>query len=220
MVSIKCNECNLRFNVRKQTAHNIRLYYCKHCSRLGNRNGMYGKGHLLSGDKNGNFGGLTDEHKKNLSLSRIGLKLNLSDETRQKKREIGQKIGAATLNKWKYENPEDFKDACRRGGINSLKLQSDYGRISGIEQKTINWLTSKNIEYQFQFNIDNKFLYDFKVGNFVIEVHGLWFHTLPNQIVRDQEKKLLAEKNGYTVLYIWEDEVNMNDFSKLEILCE
>jgi very-short-patch-repair endonuclease len=216
IVSIKCNQCEKRFEVRKQTAHTTRLYYCRNCSRTGKRNGMYGKGYLISGERNGNFNGLSEQHKRNLSLSRTGLKLNLSDELRLKKR----KIGGDNLKKWMTENPDKHKQTSRKGGINSLKIQSDYGRISSIEKKTIDWLKNKNIQYEFQFNIDNKFLYDFKIGNFIIEVNGSWFHSLPEQVIKDRVKKELAEERGYTLIYIWENEINSGDFSKLEeILC-
>lgn len=214
IVSIKCNDCQNRFEVRKQTAHKLRPYYCKLCSSRGEKNGMYGKGHLLRGEKNGNFGGLSKEHKEKISLSKIGKKINLSNELRLKKR----KIGADNLKKWMNENPEKFKESSRLGGINSLKIQSDYGRVSSIERKTMEWLQQEKINYDFQHNIDNKFLYDFRVGNTLIEVNGKWFHNLPEQIIRDKEKRIYAEEKGFSVIYLWEDEVNENNFSKLEFL--
>jgi hypothetical protein len=212
IVSIKCNDCQERFEVQAQPYHKIRLYYCKCCSQLGERNGMYGKGHLLKGERNGNYGGLTEEHKNNISKARTGMKMVLSSELREKKRNIG----AENLMRWMNENPELHRKSSRKGGVNSLKLQSDYGRISSIEQKTIEWLDSNKIEYSFQYSIDNRFLYDFKIGNVIVEVNGVWFHSLPEQIERDKEKKTLAESKGFRVIYIWEDEVNNNDFSKIK----
>lgn len=212
IVSIKCNSCGVRKEVQEQYSHKTKLYYCRSCSSSGSRNGMYQKGHLISGVNNGNYGGLSDEHKRNLSIAKTGKKLNLSIEARKKKKEIG----ANNFKKWMTENPEKHKESSRKGGINSLKLQADYGRISGIEQKTIDWLNDKNVDYIFQYSIENKFLYDFKIGNYIVEVNGIWFHNLPNQIIRDKVKKELAENKGLCVIYLWEDEVNNNDFSKIE----
>lgn len=214
IVSIKCNSCSIRNEVQEQYNHKIKLYYCRSCSSSGSRNGMFQKGHLISGSKNGNHGGLSKEHKKNLSKAKTGKKINLSEEARKKKKEIGTE----NFKKWMKENPEKHRESSRRGGINSLKLQANYGRISGIEQKTIDWLNSKNINYIFQYSIENKFLYDFKIGKYIVEVNGIWFHNLPNQIIRDNTKKKLAEDKGFEVIYIWEDEVNNNDFSKIEAI--
>lgn len=214
MVSIKCCDCNERKEVRKQTAHSIRPYYCKQCGCSGKRNPMYGRGHLISGEKNGNFGGLSVQHRKHISESRKGITVNLSTETRNHKRVIGTR----NLTKWMRENPEKFKESSRKGGVNSLKLQSNYGRISSIEQKTMDWLIKNNVQFEFQFDINHKFLYDFKIGNVLVEVNGVWFHNLPKQKEKDKVKKELAEAYGYSVIYIWEDEVHKNDFSKLEIL--
>ena len=213
-VSIKCTICNNRFEVRKQTFHSVRPYRCKSCSCSGERNIAYGKGYKISGKNNGNFGGLSENHKKNISKSKIGIKMNISPELREKKRIIGRN----TLIKWMTENPEKFKESSRKGGINSLKLQSEYGRISSIEQKTMDWLSLHNIEYEFQFSIEYKFLYDFKIGNVIVEVNGIWFHNLPKQKEKDIKKRIFAESKGYNVIYLWEDEVNRNDFSKLKEL--
>lgn len=212
LVSIKCNDCNIRVIVRKQTAHDRRLYYCKNCSRLGERNPMYGNGHRISGEKNGNFGGLTETHKKNLSVAKTGTKLNLSDEAREKKRIIG----GNNLKKWMNENPDMHRETSRKGGVNSLKLQSQYNRISSIEHLTILWLKKNNIEYEFQYDIDHKFLYDFRINDIIIEVNGDWFHSQPEQVKRDAIKRQLAESKGFKVVYIWEHEIRAGNFSKLE----
>lgn len=214
IVSIKCTICNNRFEVRKQTFHSTRPYRCKSCSCTGERNVAYGKGYKISGKNNGNFGGLSEEHKQNLSKARTGIKMNISPELKEKKKILG----TGQLVKWRNENPEKFRESCRKGGINSLKLQSDYGRISSIEQKTIDWLELHEIEYNFQFPIENKFLYDFKIGNVIVEVNGIWFHNLPEQKDKDMEKRIFAESKGYSVVYLWEDEVNSGDFTKLKEL--
>lgn len=212
IVSIKCNTCHKRYEVQLQQYHKERFYYCRSCSSSGDKNGMYKKGYLLKGELNGNYGGLSESHRKNISISRTGIKVNLTKEQKEKRRIIG----GNNLRKWMKENPELHKEKSRIGGINSLKLQSDYGRISSIEQKTINWLNQNDVNYIFQFSLNNKFLYDFKIDDILIEVNGTWFHNLPEQIEKDKNKKLLAENNGYKVIYLWEDEVNNNDFSKLE----
>ena len=212
IVSIKCNCCEKRFEVQEQPYHKKRLYFCKSCCSSGSKNPMFGKGYLISGENNGNFGGLSEEHKTNISISKTGIKLKLSNELRTKKKIIG----GNNLKKWMKENPEIHKETSRKGGVNSLKIQSDYGRISSIERKTMDWLKENNVDYQFQFSLQNKFLYDFRVNDILIEVNGTWFHNLPQQIEKDKDKKILAENNGYRVIYLWENEVNNGDFSKLK----
>jgi very-short-patch-repair endonuclease len=213
-VRIKCSECKVENEVQHQSFFDKRPYYCRKCSNAGERNPMFGKGHLISGKNNGNYGGLSEEHKKNLSIARTGMTLNLSEETRAKKR----KIGAENLKKWMNENPEKHKETSRKGAVASLKKQADYGNVSSIEIKTKEWLESNNINYEHQFCFDNYFIYDFRCGNILVEVNGDYFHSLPEAIDRDKRKKLHAEKNGYEVIYIWEHEVNDNDFSSLFVL--
>jgi very-short-patch-repair endonuclease len=113
------------------------------------------------------------------------------------------------------ENPEKHKETSRNGAIASLKKQADYGRVSSIEIKTKQGLESNKIDYDQQFCFDNYFVYDFRCGKILVEVNGDYFHSLPEAIDRDKRKKQHAEKNGYEVIYIWEHQVNDNDFSPL-----
>ena len=214
IVKIKCSDCGIEKEIQYQPFFDKRSYYCKKCARTGERNPMFGKGYLISGKNNGNYGGLSEEHKKNLSIARTGMKLNLSPEMKEKKRVIG----ANNLKKWMNENKELHIESSRKGAIVSLKNQADYGMVSSIEIKTKEWFEENNIDYEQQFSIENKFVYDFKCGNVLVEVNGDYWHSIPETIEKDKRKKKLAEENGYEVIYIWETEVNNNDFSSLLLL--
>ena len=70
--------------------------------------------------------------------------------------------------------------------------------------------------------------YDFKIGNILIELNGIYWHCSPkiykpNDLVKfpnnkfilakdkwkyDEEKCKFAEKRGYKIITIWEDEFN------------
>lgn len=213
---ILCTICKNYKEVQLQSKYKKDIsYVCSSCARKGKKNPAQSA--RMKGSGNPNYGGISETHRKNLSIAKTGCKLNLSKELRIKKREIG----ANNLKKWMNENPEKHVETSRKGGINSLILQSDYGRISSIEQKTMNWIENKNIEFTFQFPIGNRFLYDFKIKNLIIEVNGDWFHNQSKQIEKDKIKKQHAENAGYELIYIWEHEVNAGDFTKLENkLCE
>ena len=76
--------------------------------------------------------------------------------------------------------------------------------------------------------LDDKFQYDFLIyPNIIIEVQGDYWHGNPkfygknkkplNQIQvlkkeQDVKKRKFAQKNGYKVYYIWENEINQEKF--------
>ena len=108
--------------------------------------------------------------------------------------------------------------------------------ISSLEIKVEKFLEDLGISFQKQFYLYSEdkntlFFYDFKVNNVLIEVQGRYWHADPRYYSSDQKinypgrnkidvksaseiwqkdlnKKIFAEKFGYEVLYIWEDDIN------------
>lgn len=115
------------------------------------------------------------------------------------------------------------------------------GRIRGskLEDKFENFLLRLGIPFEHNFKI--KFeknekigyrYYDFYIKNtkMLIEIHGNYWHPRHEEnlneiqkknIENDQFKKELAEKNGYKVIYIYEDElddfIERKDIDKLVV---
>lgn len=105
------------------------------------------------------------------------------------------------------------------------KLVVSYN--SSLESKIMMGLNNLTLKFKHQFWVDRKsfdfFLWGTKI---LIEVNGNFWHANPliykaNDMLRfgkieinaesiwkkDEEKRLIAEKYGYTVLYIWESEI-------------
>ena len=120
----------------------------------------------------------------------------------------------------------------KRGYYNWLNSLSDdehkafFSKIcytSKLEDKICDVLSENNIEYNHQFFL-NKKSYDFRIKgtNILLEVQGDYWHANPNfykhdDIISNKKaseiwkidmlKKSLANKSGYNVIYIWEEDI-------------
>jgi very-short-patch-repair endonuclease len=105
-----------------------------------------------------------------------------------------------------------------------------YNGTSKLESKISDTLNDMCISYTTQFPLKGK-LFDFRIlnTNILIEVNGDYWHCNPNkyklnEIVKfpggnkkvidiwnkDNKKREIAEKDGYKVIYIWEEEMKGN----------
>lgn len=104
--------------------------------------------------------------------------------------------------------------------------------VSQLSIKIAKVLNELNILYDEEFIIqenDMTRIYDFKIGNILIELNGDFWHANPEKYLsndllnfpgqevkasflweKDKIKKELAEKKGYEVVYFWEKEINTN----------
>ena len=120
---------------------------------------------------------------------------------------------------WKGEWEKHLYKLCQ-------KFKNNYG----LNTKCENVLKAHNIEYIREFplcrNANKSYVYDFKIGNVLLELNGVYWHCSPkkykpndlilfpgNMFIRakdkwkaDEEKMRFAEENGYIPLTIWEDE--------------
>lgn len=116
-------------------------------------------------------------------------------------------------------------------------LHHDYNGTSQLETKVSEALNNLSISYTTQYLLKGK-LFDFRLTNtnILIEVNGDYWHCNPikynkNETVKfpggnrkvidvwekDNNKKIRAEKEGFRVVYIWEDEIKNNDIIELII---
>ena len=85
-------------------------------------------------------------------------------------------------------------------------------RMTNIEQKIKNFLEQNNIDYLFSKTIDtSRVTYDFIIGKLIIEANGLYHHSAENRTRSfHKQKRIRAEKLGYTVINLWGDEIQSN----------
>jgi G:T-mismatch repair DNA endonuclease (very short patch repair protein) len=112
----------------------------------------------------------------------------------------------------------------------AIKKIFSHKKMNKLEKKVAKYLDSKNIDYTFQFFINEDDIcksYDFKFDNIILEVHGDYWHggsgvkkhhfDVDNTIKNDKLKKKIAEERGYTVKVVWEHDLK-NDVTILDNL--
>lgn len=208
----------------------------------------------------------TDGHRKNLSLAMIGKKA--SDETRrklseshmgishvvseesrkrmseaQKKRTFGKhsdeqkrKIseglkrayagGRIKKTGWhhtddakrrigecsrQWSRDESMRDKVRRVRIRTLK----NSKMTNIEKKVDDFIRGMGKDYEYQFIADWKFIYDFKIGNVLIEVDGKFWHSKPENISNDHRKNEWARNNGFDLIRLPQKIVESGEFENV-----
>ena len=109
----------------------------------------------------------------------------------------------------------------------------------GLNNKCEEILIRHNIEYEKEFSllVDRRqwYRYDFRIGNLIIELNGVYWHCSPkkykpNDLVKfpnntyirakdkweyDETKNNYARSKGYTVVVIWEDDFNEDTLLKV-----
>ena len=167
------------------------------------------------------------------NIERYGYKNPLSKNT-----EPFNKRNKTVLDKYGVENVwQCIDDFVLTYGSRS-KISKLNSRIEEILKISIlDYDSEFRIKYEFEGKSKWKF-YDFKIGNFLLEVNGDYWHANPskykeNDIFKfpkneltakdvweiDKYKKQIAESNGYVVIYLWESEINkMNDGEILQYI--
>jgi hypothetical protein len=152
-----------------------------------------------------------------------------------KNRPIEKKIEHYTnlsiVKKKQWENYTDEQKYDRISKLFKNNQLSGIHKINKLETKISNALVEIGVSFYFSHYVKRR-QFDFKIGeNILIEVQGDYWHANPkfykeDDIInyprgkfkakdiwdKDEEKKKIAEKYGYDVFYIWEDEVKyMNE---------
>tara|TARA_Y100000034_G_C6869929_1_gene396988 strand:- start:261 stop:1199 length:939 start_codon:yes stop_codon:yes gene_type:complete len=112
----------------------------------------------------------------------------------------------------------------------ALKTMEDNGFISSLELIVRDYITKNYSNIYFETNapiygIPDLFFHDLKI---IIMVDGCWFHNCEKcgnnhwEGKREKDKKVTDYwiNKGYTVIRIWEHEINNDDFSKIDIIFE
>lgn len=98
--------------------------------------------------------------------------------------------------------------------------------MNKLEERVANYLDSLNVEYHFQFFINEDGVcksYDFKIkeSDIILEIHGDYWHggkgvdkhffDVDKNIENDKLKKQIAARRGYEVVVIWESDINEDE---------
>jgi very-short-patch-repair endonuclease len=186
----------------------------KRRDQKGSKNPFWGKKH-------------TKETKEKIVQSRLKTMSKWSVEQKQELREKQSKGQKKLMER----NPEKYRQnkvkACRE----SHKSQGRY-KINKIETKILNELKERGM-ITFKYSVIlgyNQYDFGCKRTKILLEVHGDYWHCNPRiyakpindmQIMkraRDLEKQQFAEKNGFKLFTIWEDDIKNNNLSTLEEL--
>jgi len=130
-------------------------------------------------------------------------------------------------------NTKEHKDKMRDLMIE--RLSKGLYKKTSIEIKVEKYLKTLNIDFKYNFILDKKYQFDFLLNdkNLIIETHGDYWHANPTiysntdmnkknlnerqeyKINLDQIKKEYAEDKKYSIIYLWETEINNNEFIKI-----
>ena len=162
---------------------------------------------------------------------------NLSDE----EKEIRRQRMANNERRRRESDPEKYREEKSRAGKIGMSKREAYTKTQP-EIIVENWLNENNIpnEYSPIMGDGNRnYQYDFiiKGKRILVEVNGDYWHGNPNKfnldgsdgkrklnyiqiakIETDELKLEFAKSHNFEVIYIWEEEINNDDFSKLYFL--
>ena len=93
-------------------------------------------------------------------------------------------------------------------------ISSNRGKTKP-ERLVEDWLTKNNIPFEYSYMLNGR-QFDFRVGKHLIEVQGVYWHSKPDVIERDNTKKEMALKECYNIVYITDTQINKGDFSPLQ----
>lgn len=196
------------------------------------------------GEKNPMYGKcikdyMTPEAYDNWKQKHIERALNLTENERKN---IGDRFKKAD-ERWRKNDPEGYIQSKKKAARVSRIKQGNYKK-NKIEEKVEQWLKDNHLDYEYScimgFN-NNCFQYDFIIHKkrILIEVQGDYWHGNPKlfsndgrnntrilnetqkkKMETDIKKKMFAESKNFKVLYIWESDINNNDFESLREILE
>lgn len=198
------------------------------------------KENALCGEKNPMYGKDWREGKteKELRIHSERIKEAQANYSDEKRKQISKKLSMAQQ-KCKERDPEYYKEIKARGGRAAMYKRESYKKTK-LEEKVENWLVKNNVDYEYcviMGSKENCYQYDFIIHNkrILIEANGDYWHGNPNiydltgnngkkklnqiqldKIKKDKLKLKFAEEHDFKLLYIWETDVNNNDFSVLK----
>jgi len=187
----------------------------------------YGRG-LHPNSRNGfeKHGNRNPLKRKETILKRYGRFLGRPKglkHTEETKKLIGEKV----REHWKnHKNPRDkrIKHVCphckkifvghKKRKVCSIACKNAVQQKNGtyIERKIRTLLINNNIPFVEQFNLDNRFVFDFKLlySNILIECDGEYWHSFNKRKELDKVKDEEANNFGYDVIRFAEKDIKNN----------
>ncbi len=123
---------------------------------------------------------------------------------------------------WKPWNAGKPVDEKQREKLRLMNLsQSRMKKPTSLEKIVIKFLDYKNIKYQFQVFIKNKWSCDFyiKEKNLIIEADGEYWHSQPKTVIKDKSKNKYLKKCGYNLIRLSEKELKSGSFKERLAIC-
>jgi G:T-mismatch repair DNA endonuclease (very short patch repair protein) len=203
-------------------------------SNIGEKNGMYGKHSKIKNKTYDGYYGIekSDLIKTKLSLNKIG-KSGLSGSKNGMYGKIPhnkgilannivrEKIRNGIMRYWNNLSEIEFNRRKNKLREEWILKRNNYSEIDTLPEKiTENILLKLKIEYIKKMNI-GYYNCDFVVNNTIIEVQGDYWHGNPKfyktfdkiqqkNINRDKRKLSFLFNKGYTIIYLWENELKTN----------
>lgn len=162
-------------------------------------------------------------------------------KSQEKQLEISKKISEGQK-RCQESDPEYYRKIKSHAGYISTYYQDRFKKTNP-EILVENWLKEHNINYEYSCIMGSErvglYQYDFIIHGkrILIEVNGDYWHGNPTKfnidgsngkrklndiqlkkIEKDKLKLDFAKKHNFEIIYIWEEEINNNNFSKLKIL--
>lgn len=108
-----------------------------------------------------------------------------------------------------------------RGRLVDVQRQQNSKNPTSIERIFYDFLFKKNIVFEKQHLINDKFLVDAYIPslNLIIEADGKYWHSLPRVVKKDRAENAYLQKCGFNLLRLTEMEINNGSFvNRLEAL--
>ena len=159
----------------------------------------------------------SEEHKKKISIAHKG-KSKFWLLGRKHSMETRRKISLALIGKQMSEESK------RKMSLNKMENPNRVFKDTSIEIKLRNWLKEQEIEFETNYPILGRPDIFIK-PNIAIFADGCYWHKciqcgFGELRQRDKEVTEELQKQGYTVIRLWEHEINKNQFNILNQLCQ
>jgi G:T-mismatch repair DNA endonuclease (very short patch repair protein) len=193
--------------------------------RMGKNNPMYGKESWNKGLD------ISDPRIKDIADKHRGSQW--SEESKEKQR-VNRNNHPLKIRHTQKHSPETI-EKLRQNTINLWKTGVFENRVTSIELKIKEFLTSLGVNFVHYQQIDKYFVADFYIPekNLIIEAMGDFFHCNPNiekykepkydiqkrNLLRDVKKREFYKRKGYRLIELWECDINSGEFKEL-LLCE
>lgn len=184
----------------------------------------------MSGESNPFFGKKHDaKTMKKIKEANLEYRKNLTEDN---KNEISNKLSVAQREN-QSKDPIKYKQNKIKAAKKSAQSQSKY-KINNIETIVRNELFKRNINMEYcvilgfhQFDFGNK------ENKILLEVQGDYWHGNPtlyqqknlnstqiNKQNKDKIKAEFAQKHGFKLFYIWENDINNGNFEILDSIAK